>query len=181
MAKESVPEHTSELKDEELEDIREAYPLMDAVARQEGWDDPNMDSYNVYASKRVTMTVVRLDTRRITDWNSFHDVFQEAFGFPSFYGRNMNAWIDCMTSLDTPEDGLTSIPAKPGEVIVLQLEHVDDFCRRCPEQYAAIIECAAFVNWRRIDIGEPAVLALSFDKTPGRTTGDECDDDRKRG
>jgi hypothetical protein len=32
-------------------DIREAYPLMDAVARTEGWDDPEMDSYDVYARK----------------------------------------------------------------------------------------------------------------------------------
>jgi len=27
-------------------DIREAYPLMDAVAAQEGWDDADLDSYN---------------------------------------------------------------------------------------------------------------------------------------
>jgi hypothetical protein len=32
-------------------DIRVAYPLMDAVARQEGWDDPEMDSYNIHARK----------------------------------------------------------------------------------------------------------------------------------
>lgn len=27
-------------------DIRAAYPLMDAVAAKEGWDDPSMDIYN---------------------------------------------------------------------------------------------------------------------------------------
>jgi hypothetical protein len=37
--------------DPEIADIRQAYPLMDAVARQEGWDDPEMDSYNIYARK----------------------------------------------------------------------------------------------------------------------------------
>jgi hypothetical protein len=36
---------------EEEIDIRQAYPLMDAVARQEGWDDPEMDSYDIYARK----------------------------------------------------------------------------------------------------------------------------------
>jgi hypothetical protein len=35
----------------EVADIRQAYPLMDAVARQEGWDDPEMDSYDIYARK----------------------------------------------------------------------------------------------------------------------------------
>ncbi len=110
------------------------------------------------------MTLIKLDTRQITDWETFHSVFAEVFGFPNFYGRNMNAWTDCMTSLDCPEDGMTSVHAKPGEVLVLQLDHVEGFKRTCPEQYEAIIECAAFVNWRRIEVGESAVLALSFHK-----------------
>jgi hypothetical protein len=33
---------------------------------------------------------------------------------------------------------------------------------RCPEQYRAVVDCCAFVNWRRIEVGEPAVLALSY-------------------
>jgi hypothetical protein len=40
-----------QLAEGEDADIRQAYPLMDAVARAEGWDDPEMDSYNVYARK----------------------------------------------------------------------------------------------------------------------------------
>ncbi len=35
----------------ERAEVRQAYPLMDAVARQEGWDDPEMDSYDIYARK----------------------------------------------------------------------------------------------------------------------------------
>jgi hypothetical protein len=111
------------------------------------------------------MTVVKLDTRRITDWDTFHGVFAEALGFPAFYGRNMNAWIDCMTSLDEPADGLTTVHAPKGGVLALQLNFVDDFARRLPEHYAAVVECAAFVNWRRIENGEAPVLALSFHKS----------------
>jgi hypothetical protein len=112
------------------------------------------------------MTLVKLDTRRITDWDTFHTVFAEVFGFPGFYGRNMDAWIDCMTWLDDPSAEMTKLHAPSGGVVVLELEHVDDFARRCPELYAAIVECAAFVNWRKIEIGEQAVLALSFYKRP---------------
>jgi hypothetical protein len=112
------------------------------------------------------MTLVKLDTRRIHDWNTFHDVFAEAFGFPAFYGRNMNAWIDCMTYLDDPGSGMSSVHAPSAGVLVLQLEHVADFSARCPSQYAAIVECTAFVNWRRIETGREAVLALSFRKNP---------------
>ena len=109
---------------------------------------------------------MKLDASRITDWDSFHDVFAEGFGFPAFYGRNMDAWIDCMTSLDDPSAELSRVHAPPGGVVVLQLEHVDNLIERYPEQYGTLIECAAFVNWRRIELGEPAVLALSFYKGP---------------
>jgi hypothetical protein len=112
------------------------------------------------------MTMVRLATNRITDWDTFHDQFADAFGFPDFYGRNMNAWIDCMSSLDDPEAGMTSVHAPEGGVVVLHLEEVDAFAARCPEQFEAVVECAAFVNWRRIDVGEPAVLALAYFKRP---------------
>lgn len=106
--------------------------------------------------------IIKLDTGPIIDWETFHDVFQEVFGFPGFYGRNMSAWIDCMTCLDDPsaETGKVHVPAEG--IVTLQIEHTDDFARRCPEQYEAIIECAAFVNWRRIENGDPAILALSF-------------------
>lgn len=36
------------LNDEQL-DISQAYPLMDEVARSEGWDDPEMDVYDQFA------------------------------------------------------------------------------------------------------------------------------------
>jgi RNAse (barnase) inhibitor barstar len=111
------------------------------------------------------MTLVKLDTRRITDWDTFHDVFAEVFGFPDYYGRNMDAWIDCMTFLDIPPYEMTTIRAPAGDVVTLQLEHVKDFAARCPAQYDAIIECSAFVNFRKIDVGERAVLALSFRKS----------------
>jgi hypothetical protein len=110
------------------------------------------------------MIVVKLDTRRITSWNTFHEVFAEVFGFPDFYGRNMDAWIDCMTCLDDPAAGMSSVHAVPGGVVTLELEHVNEFMIRCPDQYTAVVECAAFVNWRRIQTGHDPVLALSFFK-----------------
>ena len=108
------------------------------------------------------MQMVTIDTSAIADWQTFHDVFANAFGFPDYYGRNMDAWIDCMTYLDDPGAAMTTVHAPKDGVLVLQLEGVSDFTKRCPEQYSALIECAAFVNWRRIERSESAVLALSF-------------------
>ena len=109
--------------------------------------------------------LIKLDTSRITDWETFHDVFSETFGFPAFYGRNMNAWIDCMTYLTDPDAAMTTVHALPGGVVALQLQNVDKFALCCPELYEAIVECSSFVNWRRIELGELPVLALSFQKT----------------
>jgi RNAse (barnase) inhibitor barstar len=44
--------------------------------------------------------VVAIPVSEIDDWESFHSVFQRELGFPAFYGRNMNAWIDCLISAD---------------------------------------------------------------------------------
>jgi len=105
---------------------------------------------------------IQIDGGKITDWDSFHDHFAVTLGFPGFYGRNMDAWNDCMTYLDDPEAGMTSVHVSRGDVVVLCVAAVTDFKKRCPEIYDALIECSAFVNWRRIEMGEPAVLALSF-------------------
>jgi RNAse (barnase) inhibitor barstar len=106
-------------------------------------------------------SIVKIDCSLIADRDTFHNVFKDAFGFPEFYGRNMDAWIDCLTSLDE-DDGMRTITIQPGQVLTIQLENYKDFKARCPALLDDIIECSAFVNWRRIETGEPSVLALSF-------------------
>ena len=102
------------------------------------------------------------DCQFIADWSSFHEAFARVFGFPAFYGKNMSAWIDCMTSIDSPDDGMSDLPCVRGGVLTLELRNVVAFKKRCREQYEALIDGAAFVNWRRVEMGDPAVLALSF-------------------
>jgi len=110
----------------------------------------------------MTSSKVSVDCDKIADWQSFHEEFAKAFGFPEFYGANMDAWIDCLTYLDDPSAGMTAAHCSPGSVVVLELLHVKPFRHRCPDQYAAVVECAAFVNWRRLEKEKPAVLAISF-------------------
>ena len=107
------------------------------------------------------MPIVRVPTNEISDWSTLHDVFARILGFPDFYGRNMDAWIDCLTYADE-DDGMRNIGVPAGDVLTLQLDDVASFRSRCPEQYAAVVECAAFVNWRRIEAGDRPILALSF-------------------
>lgn len=99
------------------------------------------------------MKTIRIDCRKIKDEASFHDVFAEACGFPDDYGRNLDAWIDCMGDLDPDSD-----------LVVIQLNHIDRFAERCPWLFQAINNGAAFVNWRQVERGRPALLALSYYK-----------------
>jgi len=99
----------------------------------------------------------RIQTKNITDWDTFHSVFAETMGFPDIYGRNLNAWIDCMTYFD---DGMTRFTVAPGDMFHLEVADTKDFAERLPEIFQAFIECAAFVNSRRHEKGEPPILAL---------------------
>lgn len=80
----------------------------------------------------------------------------------------MDAWIDCMTSLDSPEDGLSTVTVKPGEILVLKIDSPFEFKERCPEQYEALIKGSAFVNFRRAEIGEAPILALLHNGGPDK-------------
>jgi len=107
-------------------------------------------------------TIVKIPTEEIHDWESFHSVFSRLLGFPDFYGRTMNAWIDCMTSVDEPEDGLSTIHGTKEAGLCLDLGDCTDFAKRCPTQYEAILDSTALVNYRRMEVGEEPVISLSF-------------------
>ena len=70
------------------------------------------------------MKIVRLNTEQITNWASFHLVCKEAFGFPDFYGENMNAWIDCMSCL-TIDDGMTGVKISNDEILQVEVTETE--------------------------------------------------------
>ena len=108
----------------------------------------------------MDIEIITLPSDQITDWETFHAVFQSVFGFPEFYGRNMDAWNDCMTYLDDPDGGMSSVTIAKGGLVIIRVENAAAFKKRCPEQYDALVECAAFVNYRRVEVGESPILAL---------------------
>ena len=110
----------------------------------------------------MLVSLARIDCANIKDWDSFHDEFNRVFEFPDFYGRNMDAWIDCMTSIDTPDDGLSGIHCERGGFLTIELDNVNTLNGDRSEYFEAITDCTAFVNWRRIENGGKPVLSLSY-------------------
>lgn len=106
---------------------------------------------------------VPVPSAALASFESFHDVFSEALGFPEFYGRNMNAWIDCMSDVDDPPTGMTRVHVEPGEVLVLDME-VGAPAEQ--EVLAALVDCAACVNRRFADSGSQTRIALALVDAP---------------
>ncbi len=98
------------------------------------------------------MKSVRLDLSDVRDWDGFHDLFAASFNFPAYYGRNMDAWNDCMGDAVSPEDG----------PIFLHLDGALEFKARCPEIFEALNECSAFLNCRRHEAGANPIISLSY-------------------
>lgn len=107
------------------------------------------------------MAKVRLDTNLITDWASFHQACKEAFGFPAFYGENMNVWIDCLSYL-TSDDGMTKFVLSEDEKLHIEVTDTENFNSRLPEIFGALVECTSLVNNRYLENDEAARIALIF-------------------
>lgn len=106
--------------------------------------------------------LIRIDARKLTDPVGLHSALGEAFGFIEGYGKNLDALVDCLTSLDNPKAALSRVQVFPGHMILLALEHYDGN-PKVANQVKSLTDVVAFVNWRRLEKGQPPVLALAYE------------------
>ncbi|MCG7936830.1 MAG: barstar family protein [Candidatus Thiodiazotropha taylori] len=97
------------------------------------------------------MITHKINGADISDWDSFHDVFTKLFDFPDYYGRNMDAWNDCMSDLGAE-----------GEIISILLENVTELKKTNLDIFEALVECSAFVNYRFTSEGGSPLITLSY-------------------
>ena len=110
------------------------------------------------------MTIVRIDGRRVVDAKTFHDVLATTFGLPKTYGKNLDALVDCLTHIDDPKSGMTTVHVPMGGTLAIAIDHSSEFGGSHRDLFASFCEAIAFVNWRRVEKGQPPVLALAFSK-----------------
>ncbi|WP_415376683.1 barstar family protein [Patiriisocius sp. Uisw_017] len=104
----------------------------------------------VGSNLRTEMQTFRIKGKRLKNWKTFHSEFKKEMNFPDYYGENMNAWIDCV-------DELTDEPT------ILQIDNGKYLKENEPELFNAILECGAFVNYRKIKVGEKPNLIIATD------------------
>lgn len=87
----------------------------------------------------------------IQDWDSFHNEFQNKIGFFEGYGRNLNAWIDCMSDLYTKEEyvGLTKFNLHEGDKLIILVVNVEIWREVRRDIFDSFIECTLAVNAER--------------------------------
>ena len=96
---------------------------------------------------------VKIDFSKIKDWDTFHKVFAETMGFPDFYGKNNNAWIDCMSYIDDKEAGMSKIVVEPGESLDIVVSGTGRAIESASEVFLGFMEIVADVNQRFIESG----------------------------
>ena len=110
----------------------------------------------------MSFPVLEFDANSLVGKERFHTTFAMALGFFNGYGRNMDAWIDCMSYLRAPEAGMTRFRVEEGETLTIVLRNYERFRDAAPEQGRDLIECAAAVNLGEIERGAAPLIALAF-------------------
>ncbi|GGI54107.1 barstar family protein [Oxalicibacterium solurbis] len=107
------------------------------------------------------MPSVQLDGSKIADWNDFHTLCAEAFGFPDFYGRTIDAWIDCLSYLRDDEN-MTKFRLQENDVLQIVITHADDLRKQAPDLLEEVAFCVEGINDRYTDYGEKPALFLKL-------------------
>ncbi|MNR78087.1 Barstar (barnase inhibitor) [compost metagenome] len=107
------------------------------------------------------MAIVHLNGASITDWAGFHSACKAEFGFPDFYGHNMDAWVDCLSYL-RDEDGMSKFRLKPAEKLQIIVDHADILQKTAPDILEEVAFCIEGINERYADYGENPALELKL-------------------
>jgi hypothetical protein len=107
------------------------------------------------------MVTVELNLAAVKDMASFHAEFDRVMGFPDFYGKNMNAWEDCMGDLSAPgQPGMTKVQVPRGEDLLLVLKGAADLAKRKPDIWLSLLDSTASVNRTKTSIKGATRLLL---------------------
>ena len=96
------------------------------------------------------MQTFRIKGKRVRNWETFQSEFKREMNFPYYYGENINTWIDRV-------DELTNKPT------ILQIDNEKYLKENEPELFNAILECGAFINYRKLKVGEKPNLIIATD------------------
>src|ERR1700733_10828367 len=96
------------------------------------------------------MALARLDGATIVDWDTLHTACARELGFPEFYGRNGNAWIDCLSYIDD-DAGMSRFVLGPSEVLCIEVIDSGVLRKQAPAILHTLSQGTASVNARSFE------------------------------
>lgn len=102
---------------------------------------------------------ISVDFRQVNTLDEMHEALMKVFHFPDFYGKNVNALIDCWSSLRYPEDEMVGVTIDKDESLLLEVKAMS---RLNPIMMNHFVNAVEGVNERFIEeIGqEPLIILL---------------------
>ncbi|AYG99818.1 barstar family protein [Pectobacterium parmentieri] len=97
-----------------------------------------------------------LDFSSISNLDELYDELALQFGFPDFFGRNIDAVIDCIFGVRYPDEGMTKINISGSGCLSLNIRNFSSADVKLKDSVIYIVE---FVNYKYQFKGlEPAIL-----------------------
>lgn len=104
-----------------------------------------------------------IDFSHIFTLEALYDALNNTFGFPEFFGHNIDAAIDCLFSLPYPADGMTQVHLAENESLVIQAINFTN-CQPDIQQALLVIISAVNMRWRDKQLSN-AILLYTCDHT----------------
>jgi hypothetical protein len=101
-----------------------------------------------------------VDLTGIRTWSELDERWAAALGFPEWYGRNRDARLDIMSSLD--EIGMVRHPFEGRGAMVIKVHVAEDLVRGNPGVFAELVALTAAANRRYERSGSERGIALVF-------------------
>lgn len=102
---------------------------------------------------------INIDFKNVKTLKDMHYMLKEIFGFPDFYGYNVNALIDCLGDLRYPDYGMSKITLRENEILYIFIYnfpfHNDIICNN-------FLVAISNVNQKNIINGENPSISLFF-------------------
>ena len=109
-----------------------------------------------YSMKFKQLTI---DFSNVNSLDDLHDLLSYAFQFPDFYGKNIHALIDCLSSLPYPEHEMSGFTLDSDEVLLIETVGLSKMNLTCLSHFLTAIE---FVNQRKISRNLEKMIYLSL-------------------
>ncbi len=83
---------------------------------------------------------IEIDFNDIKSLEEMHELLMTKLMLPSFYGKNVNALIDCLSSLRHPEDEMTGISLGEDEILTINIKGLSKVNEICLKHFLISIE-----------------------------------------